>query len=168
MSVEQIKKLNEKGYVIGKYIYNTSGYYDLLGWINPLDKITHKNMKEYITKASKQNLLIRTHKDFKFCKNNESINLSLKHALIHYKLSNGSNEDMVKFLVDILVEKKEEIKLFIPNIVWMLLKCFPSSHKFIKAFVPDKKAYKDYVLFLADIPIKPYIGEKAYEFYAPL
>lgn len=50
LSIDQIKKLNDRGYVIGKYVF-LSGYNSAsIGWLNPINQITHKNMKEFITK----------------------------------------------------------------------------------------------------------------------
>lgn len=166
LSVDQIKKLNDKGYVIGKYFHMSSYYGRPSYWSNPLDKITHKDTKEFITKNCKKNMYIKIIKDFNYSDRN-NVSFALKHALVQYKLTNGANEEMIGYLVDILSHIKDEIRLFIPQVVWALLKCFPPTHKFVKAFVADKKAFKDYVLFNANIPVSVYINESAYEIYPP-
>ena len=88
---------------------------------------------------------------------------ALKYALTIFK-NNGANEDMVEFLLKTFLDKSEEVKLLMPEIVWMVLKTVSPDHKFVKMVLPNGQAFNDYVLFKTDLEIIPKVGS-AYKGY---
>jgi hypothetical protein len=155
LNIEQIKRLNEHGFVIGKYFY-----YDYIHRSK-----TFEAMNKEINTVVKINAYIRESNEMNLSsKNNRfTTKYALKYALIEYRQSNGATEDKIEYLLKLILDRKDENKLFIPEIIWIMSKYFPFDHKFMKLLVPNDKAMKDFILFQGDIEVIPRIGESAFK-----
>lgn len=145
LSVKQIKKLNEMGYVIGQYFHQDTSYkkQEILPMCYEISQ--NKDKKVY-SKYAKINQSLRE-ANWTTLRNKEgTADYALKYALRQYKATNGENAEMVDYLIKILEKKIPEIQLMIPELIWLLCKYFPSDHKYIKMFLPNAKAYRDYIL----------------------
>jgi hypothetical protein len=170
LTLDQIKHLNSLGYVIGKFIHVDSPYsYDGdREWITPECDNFKNNHRGHMTKINRVNATKRETYSTTLVDRGEKTFFALKYALNMYKFTGGENEDMVEYLTNLLIERKQEINLFVPEVIWVLSQYLPPTHKLIKAFLPDLQAYKDHVLFDADPEVIPIVGESAYKMYYPI
>lgn len=167
-TLEQIKHLNSLGYVIGKFIHVDSSYSYYGGdkeWITPEYDNFKNNHRGHMTKINRINATKREIYETTLEDRGVKTFFALKYALNTYKFTGGENEDIVEYLVTLLVERKQEINLFVPEIIWVLSQYLPPDHKLIKAFLPDIKAYRDHVLFGAYSEVLPIVGESDYKMY---
>ena len=168
LSVDEIKELNKLGYVIGQYIHQNNWWKATGEYIPRLNGRYNREEVNSRPKCVNTNSELRIRNDLNLQNKEGSIACALKYALFQYKAVDGANENMVDYLVSELALKKDDIELLVPEIIWMLLKCFPIDHKHIKAFLPNDKEYRDYILFKRDIKVVPKVGKDAYEeYYSP-
>lgn len=96
-------------------------------------------------------------------------NFALKDALIQYKASEDKNTDMIEYLCEYLLDNKEEVVLFYPEIIRCLILCLPYNHKIISSFIPDEIAAKEFLLFeknfknYKNFRSDPYLAYYSYE-----
>jgi hypothetical protein len=161
-TIEQIKRLNELGFVIGKYFYfkppSTSRENAIMRKdIKPVVKVN-----AYIKERNEMNLhaLCKTNHRMKY-----SLHCALKYALIDYRQNKETSEDKIEYLLKLILEHKDDHKLFIPEIVWVMSKYFPFDHKLMKLLLPNDKAMKDFILFEDDYKINPRVGQSAFKNY---
>lgn len=159
LTIEQIKRLNEHGFVIGKYFYYVYSHRSIVFEANRKEISTVAKVNAHIRECNEMNLHFQSSRYI--------TSYALKHALIEYRQSNGATEDKVEYFLKLILDRKDEHKLFIPEIVWIMSKYFAMDHKFMKLLLPNDKAMKDFILFQGDIEIIPRVGQSAFEnFYS--
>jgi hypothetical protein len=119
LSVKQVMKLNEVGYVIGEYFHQDNSYkkQEFLPMCYEVDQDNNKKLQ---TKYTKINQSLRETYSTTLKNREGSTDYALKFALRQYKATNGENAEMVDYLVKILENKIPEIQLMIPEVIWLL------------------------------------------------
>jgi hypothetical protein len=161
-TIEQIKRLNELGFVIGKYFY----------FKRPSTSKEHAIMKKDIKPVVKVNAYIKERNEMNLHalrvsnhRTRDSLHCALKYALIDYRQNKETSEDKIEYLLKLILDQKDDHKLFIPEIIWIMSKYFPFDHKLMKLLLPNDKAMKDFILFEDDYKINPRVGQSAFKNY---
>lgn len=154
LTIDQIKTLNSKGYVIGQYVFYSFSPYSRFSeseHISMVDLPSADDSGKYLTKSNKINAINKELYELKFGVDNSITKFALKEALRKYKHDGSKDSSMIEYLVEYIIANQTQFELFMPEIIWICHKFLPLDHKVMKLLTTDKMV-NDYILFGKSMP----------------
>ena len=154
LTVDQVRILNDKGFVIGHYTHFSSFPYrceddEIIPIVDKYDKESHK---PYANKSCKINSFKKLKYDMKFDEEQETTKTALKYALIKYKMDKCTDDSMIAFLIGLYAANKHYEQLFLPETIWLCYKFIGPDHYSFQSLLSSDQDYKDYILFESKMP----------------
>ncbi|CAI2385728.1 unnamed protein product [Moneuplotes crassus] len=138
LTLDEIKKLNSAGFVIGKYSYQCWN----LKWMKDKKYAPNLQVKDI------DEIFVDRYGGDRV--EGYATSSAFQYAMsIYIQNKAGINEEVIEYLLKLLLAQKEAT-LIMPKTIFLLLKGFPSNHKLVDLALPTMKDIENYVFFKTD------------------